>query len=120
MKELGVIVDSKLKFESQLNSVKNKALKRLNYIIKSTNNLKNPSTFRKLYITLVRPIVTYASYIWSPHHQNKIYQLEKIQHIALRILAKRSGISFDRHIITLISQRNSNFAQLNHFTKHKT
>ena len=69
----------------------------MNYIIKSTYNLKNPFTFRKLHITLVWPIITHASYIWSLHHQNKIYQLEKIQHIALKILAKRSGTSFDKH-----------------------
>ena len=97
IKDLGVIVDNRLTFDSHLNYVKNKALKRLNYIIKSTTSLKNPYTLRKLYITLVRPIITYASYIWAPHQQCKIYELEKIQHILLRILAKRSGMTFNRN-----------------------
>ena len=61
--DLGVIIDNRLSFDKHSNYAKNKALKRLNYNIKSNSNLKNPYTLRKLYITLERPIITYGCYM---------------------------------------------------------
>ena len=39
----------------------------------------------RLYLSLVRPILEYASPVWDPYTQKNIHQLESVQKLALKI-----------------------------------
>ena len=77
-KYLGVIVNSKLNFNKQIDSVCKKAnstlafLKRNLYLCKR----KIKSDAYKIY---VRPILEYAVCSWAPHTKCNIYKLESVQ-----------------------------------------
>ena len=60
-----ILMDSKLKFHMYTDSVVNKVYHVLG-LVKSFE-CKDPNTVRKLYKSLVCPIVEYANVIWGPH-----------------------------------------------------
>ena len=43
---------------------------------------------QKLYMALVRPLLEYASEVWSPYMLKDVQLVEKVQNFALRICSK--------------------------------
>ena len=76
MSDLGILMDSKLKFHMHTDSVVNKAYRVLGLINKSFE-CKDLDIVLKLYKSLVRPIVEYANVIWGPHY---ILDQQKVEH----------------------------------------
>jgi len=64
-KDLGIIIDSSLKFHSQTMAATNKSNRVLGLIKKSFNSL-NSRTLPILYKALVRPHLEYANVVWGP------------------------------------------------------
>lgn len=91
-KDLGVTLRSDLKFITHYNNTKNKALRVLGFINRGSKDFKNPYTYKILYLTLVRPILEYASQVWSPHYNVHVKKLESVQRRFLRSLAFKLGI----------------------------
>ena len=60
-------------------------------------------TYRKCFITYVRPILEYASIIWSPHQQFLIDRLEKVQKRFTKIALLK--IDFQKHSSLNYAQR---------------
>jgi hypothetical protein len=54
-------------------------------IIKRTVGTRNQYVFSTLYKTLVRPIIEYATPVWSPYLAKDIVALEKVQRRASRL-----------------------------------
>ena len=65
-KDIGVIIDCKLKFDKHMNFKTNNASGIMAVIRRSFITL-NESNFVSLYKALVRSHLDYASYIWSPY-----------------------------------------------------
>lgn len=84
-KDLGVIYDHKFSFDNHIQYIRKKASRTLSFIIRFSSEFKSVYTFIHLYITLVRPIVEYASQIWRPHSKQSLVVIERIQHRFLRI-----------------------------------
>ena len=66
VKDLGIIIDHKLKFHTQSASAAKKAISSANFIFKSFNYLNN-KTFSTLYKVFVRPNLEYCIQVWRPH-----------------------------------------------------
>lgn len=103
-KYLGVIFSHNLKWHAHINHISAKALRKLGYLKRT---LKNATLECKLtaYKSLVRPILDYASTVWSPHLTCDITQLESIQKKAIRFIFGRYDRSFSpsshAHILSL-------------------
>ena len=86
-KDLGVIMASDLTWTKHVEELVHKANKVLGLLKRTVRN-KNMKNFTILYKTLVRPILEYASPVWSPHLAKDIREVEKVQRraspIALR------------------------------------
>ena len=83
-KDLGVMVSSDLSWSKHVDYTVNKANKVLG-LLKRTIGGKNKEIFSMLYKSLVRPILEYASPVWSPYLVKDILAIEKIQRRASRI-----------------------------------
>ena len=70
MHDLGILMDSKLKFHMHTDSVVNKSYRVLG-LIKKSFECKDPDIVLKLYKSLVRPIVEYANVIWGLQYSRK-------------------------------------------------
>ena len=58
-------------------------MKVLNFVKRNLTNCPT-NTKTQAYLTLVRPIMEYASPIWDPYYNSDIYKLEKVQRRAAR------------------------------------
>lgn len=80
IRDLGVLVDSKLTFTEHYNIIINKANNMLGFIKRFSYNFNDPYTIKTLYITYVRSILEYCSIVWSPSaitHENRLESVQK-------------------------------------------
>lgn len=80
VRDLGVMLDSKMTFTEHYNTIIFKATNMLNFIKRFSYNFQDPYTLKTLFIAYVRSILEYCSIVWSPHiktHENRIESVQK-------------------------------------------
>jgi len=83
--DLGVDVDSSLKFDGHINRIVAKAYSRIGILFRGFFS-RDIAFLRKAYTVYVRPILEYASSVWSPHFIKYINSIENVQrHFTKRI-----------------------------------
>jgi hypothetical protein len=83
--DLGVDTDPLLKFDDQINKIVGKAYSRTGVLFKGFAS-RNIAVLKQTYLTYIRPVLEYASNVWSPHlikHINPIKFVQK--HFTKRI-----------------------------------
>ena len=90
VKDLGVYFDQSLTFRYNIDCIVNRANRLLFFVLRHSKDF-NRKTTTLLYTSLVRPILEYATVIWSPYYNSSIEQLEKVQNKFLRLLGCRLG-----------------------------
>lgn len=97
IKDLGVTIDSKLTFTTNISNMSIKAMKVLGFIKRLSVGF-SIFTFKRLFCALVRPILEYCSVIWSPNYRVHIETIERIQRRFLRTAAFRLGLSREDYV----------------------
>ncbi len=89
---LGVYLQNDLRWNKQVNHTKNKATKVLNFLKRNFHHTSS-STKEKLYKSLVRPHLDYATAAWDPYTctSKNINHLEKVQNAAARFITNTCG-----------------------------
>ena len=106
-RDLGIQIDSKLKFHIHTNTVVRKAYRVLGLICKSFE-CKDSDVMVKLYKTLVRPIIEYNNVLWGPFYVLDNQKIETIQQKATRIIPSISHLSYHNRL------RQLNLSSLQH------
>ena len=83
IRDLGVLVDNGLNFSQHVSQVCKKANSRL-YLIHKCFTCKDPIFQISMYKMYVRPILEYASTVWSPRLLKDVEDIERIQQRFLR------------------------------------
>jgi hypothetical protein len=96
-KDLGIIVDNKLSFESHLNHICNKANRVMGLIRRTFDNL-TPKIFKPLYTALVRSHLEYGQAIWSPYTIKDIKKLEAVQLRATKSINGFKDMSYEERL----------------------
>ena len=99
-KDLGVYIDTELKFTDHI-SIKVSKAKQMVNIIRSTFKYLQPSTFKLLYTSLVRPHLEYCTPVWSPHLRKDILRVESVQRRATRMITGFSDMSYEERLTAL-------------------
>jgi len=84
-KDLGVLIDDKLKFHAHVSHIVNKANQVLG-ILKRTFVNRSKEIFIPAYVAMVRSILEYANVIWHPRYIGDIKKVEKVQRRALKMV----------------------------------
>ena len=92
-RDLGILIDSKLKFHIHTNTVVKKAYRVLGLICKSFE-CKDSDVMVQLYKTLVRPIIEYNNVLWGPFYVLDNQKTERVQRKATRIIPSISHLSY--------------------------
>ena len=96
-KDLGVIVNSDMKFKDQVASAAKKANKTLG-MIKRNFEYVNKDAFEVLYGTLVRPQLEYAVHLWSPYQIGLREKLQQLQRRATKLVRNIKYKSYDERL----------------------
>lgn len=97
IKDLGIIFDYKLSFNSHINQIVSAAVKMLGYCVRNWKEFSDNNTLRLLYITFIRCKLEYASVVWSPFYRNSIQNIESVQRKCIKyMLFKSSGVYPER------------------------
>ena len=104
---LGIILDQQMTFTSHINYIVSKAAKVLNFLKRNLHKCST-STKATAYVSLVRPILKYASSVWDPYQYNKIYIIDRIQ----RRAARWSLCNYDRYSSVTLMQHQLSWQNL--------
>lgn len=100
-------MDHKLEFHNHYSIVRNKGMKTLGFVTRNSKEFRNPQTFKLLYFTFVRPLLEYASVVWSPYYEVSSKLTESVQRKFLRHLAFKEGHRILNHDYSEILTRNN-------------
>ena len=87
-KDLGVIVDAKLKFTDHIDYAVGRAYSCLFLLFRNTHTTC-PAVLIRLYKSFVLPHLEYCSQVWNPFRKADSLKIEKVQHTFTRLLFKR-------------------------------
>lgn len=114
IRDLGVDIQSNLKFNDHYRHIVNKErkLKKLGFVIRNSRNFVNCDTLILLYNALVRSQLEYASVIWSPRTLSSGDLIERVQKRCLRYLYVRRNNAYPYMISYASMVRDFNFQKL--------
>jgi hypothetical protein len=92
VRDLGVQLDTGLTFVPHINSMVDRALRTLGFVLRLCRSFTKVSTFVNLFTCLVRPQLEYNSVLWSPYYQVHITRIERVQNKLLRFINFKLGI----------------------------
>ena len=84
VKDLGILLDNKLRFSEHIATVTAKAFTILGIIRRTTQAFSDVYCLKTLYVSLVRSILEYGVTIWAPYHAVQIARLERVQKVFIR------------------------------------
>ena len=96
-KDLGVIVKSDLKCDTQCSAASRKANTILGFIARNFD-CKTPEVVTRLYTSLVRPHLEYAVQFWSPHYVKDINKLESVQRRATKLIPGMRSLPYEERL----------------------
>ena len=99
-KDLGILLDEKLKFSEHINTKVNKANQILG-CIKHTFKHMNKDIFKLLYKSMIRPHLEYGSVIWSPHLKKDIDAIERVQRRATKLVPEVRDLCYEERLRAL-------------------
>lgn len=102
VKDLGVLLDSKLSFNQHISYIVTKASRQLGFIFRTTKSFTDVYCLKALYCGLVRSTLEYCSAVWHPYYRNGTDRIEGVQRrfirYALRLLPWRNPMSLPSYI----------------------
>ena len=99
-KYLGVLINEDLTWSSHINEISNKARRMVGLLYRQFYAWTSTPALLKLYTTLVRPRLEYASQVWSPYLIKDVQRLEDIQKFALKVCFKCWDSRYDDNLIS--------------------
>lgn len=84
VKDLGVLLDSKLNYTQHIAATTAKANAMLGFIKRNTQQFRDIYCLKTLFCALVRSVLEYGVLIWSPYYAVQINRIERIQRNFLR------------------------------------
>jgi len=109
VRDLGITYDSKLCFYNYIDDIVKRAFQRVNLLFRSFVS-GNVTILTKAYITYVRPLLEYCTFIWSPFQIYLIEKIERVQRYFSRRVLFRTRLSYTErlrilHLDTLEARR---------------
>ncbi|VDI27072.1 Hypothetical predicted protein [Mytilus galloprovincialis] len=99
-KDLGVTFESNLKFEKHISDIYNKAQRVLSLIHHSFDYM-DQDMFLTIYKSIVRPLLEYATCVWSPYLKKDIRKLESVQRRATKLVKNICHLNYEDRLRSL-------------------
>ena len=93
VKDLGVTVDSNLKYAQHINNIVGQARRRAGLLFKCFQT-RDANTLSRAFVVYIRPLLEYASNVWSPVHVGLIDKLESVQRRFTKRISGLESLSY--------------------------
>ena len=93
IRDLGITYDCNLRFKDYIDGIVKKAFMRTNLLFRAFVS-GNVLILKRAYLTYIRPIVEYCTYIWSPHQAYLIDKIERVQRYFTRRVLCHTKLSY--------------------------
>ena len=100
VKDLGVTINCHLQFSGHVNSIVGKAHSRA-YLIRKCFVSRNPPLLKRAFNTYIRPLLEYASPVWSPQYNYLVDKVESVQRRFTKRLPGYSTLDYPTRLISL-------------------
>ena len=84
VKDLGILLDSKLSFSQHIAVTTAKAYAVLGFVKRNTQQFTDIDSLKSLYFALVRSVLEYGVLVWAPYQVVQISRIERIQRQFIR------------------------------------
>ena len=98
--DLGVEIDSNLTFDAHINRIIGKAYSRVGVIYKGFAS-RDVRILKQAYITYVRPVLEYASSVWSPYLLKHINSIERVQKQFTKRIPSLSHLNYPERLAAI-------------------
>ena len=98
--DLGVKVDSKLRFQKHVSAITSKAHQRAALILRCFKS-RDPNLLFRAFCVYVRPILEYCSSVWNPVYKCDIFMLEAVQRRFTKKLSGCHSLSYSNRLLKL-------------------
>jgi hypothetical protein len=98
--DLGVIIDPILKYDAHINNLVGKGFQRVGVLFRGFAS-RSVRVLKKAYITFVRPVLEYASSVWSPHLIKHIDSIERVQKYFTRRIPSLRDLSYPERLAAI-------------------
>lgn len=105
VKDLGILIDSKFKFNYHIDHIFRKSLKMLGFIFRVTSKFTNSNCLKLLYNSLVRSHLEFQTPTWTPYQSTYKHKLERVQRKFTRHLYYKLYIPYTDYNSRLIELR---------------
>ena len=99
-RDLGLLISNDLKWANQIDKV-TKTANAIIAQIRQSFNYFDPELVKMLYVALVRPHLEFAVSVWNPYLRKDIYNIEKIQRKATRMIPNLKRKSYEHRLKVL-------------------
>ena len=99
-RDLGVFISSDLNFDYHISKIVKKAEGMLASITRAFVS-RSPHVYLKLFNTLVRPLLEYASPVWNPTQINHCKRIEAVQRRATRRIPGMCSLPYTQRLLAL-------------------
>lgn len=96
-RDLGIIIDNKLNFNSHVSAVAHKAHVRASLILRTFVS-RDIDILTKAFTTYVRPILEYCTPVWSPHTACNINKIESCQRWFTKRIKGLCGLDYSQRL----------------------
>ena len=101
-RDLGVIFSTDLSWSKHIHHILSKAYNQLHFIQRTFKVASTPTSVKKkLYLSLILPILTYASQVYRPSHIKDIKALELFQKRATKYILHNSSSNYKSQLTKL-------------------
>ena len=95
--DLGVTITQGLTPDRHISKVSGKATNLLRRI-KMAFTYLDKDMIRKMFVTMVRPMLEYAAVVWSPHKKKNIRKLERVQRAATKMAPELKDLGYEERL----------------------
>lgn len=89
IRDLGVVIDSKLRFNEHITVITAKAFSVLGFIRRNASQFTDVYALKALFCALVRSVLEYAAPVWAPYHTSLMIRIERVQKSFIRFALRR-------------------------------
>nr|CAD2190668.1 unnamed protein product [Meloidogyne enterolobii] len=93
IRDLGIIIDNKLKFQEHVQKIIRAAYIKMNFVFKIIKS-KSIKTWLTIYKSYIRPLLEYSPETWNPQLRSEINKLEKCQKFFTKSLLRKCSLPY--------------------------